>query len=116
MFAKFATVKIAKDLNPLTKNNFQQVLNLKTLLVCTNMMRNDCLDWDLNPGPLDHRAEVLPTELHTHLDIMGKSLSLVANHLVCEYREKTTPSRIFMPCNLSSCRVLYDKFYLYFCE
>ena len=34
---------------------------------------------------------------------MPKSLKLVAKHWASEYREKTTPSRIFMPCNLSSC-------------
>ena len=34
-----------------------------------------------------------------------KSLGLIAKHWAREYREKTTPSRILMPCNLSSCRV-----------
>ena len=34
-----------------------------------------------------------------------KSLRLFAEHWSREHREKTTPSQIFMPCYLSSCRV-----------
>ena len=72
---------------------------------CSNMMLNDCPDWDSNPGPRGYRSDALPTELHRHLGNVPKSLRLVANHWAREYQEKTTPSRIFMPCNLSSCRV-----------
>ena len=68
-------------------------------------MLNDCPDWELNPGPLSYWSDALPTELLRHLDTLSKSLRLIANHWAHEYREKTTPSRIFMPCNLSSCRV-----------
>ena len=61
-------------------------------------MFNGCPDWDSN---------ALPTELHRQSGKLPKSLSLIAKHWAREYREKTTPSRIFMPCNLSSCRVSY---------
>ena len=70
------------------------------------MLCNYCPDRDSNPGSHDYRSDALPIELHRHLGTKPKSLKLVANHWASEYREKTTPSRIFMPCNLSSCRVM----------
>ena len=30
---------------------------------CSNMMLNDCPDWDSNPGPRGYRSDALPTEL-----------------------------------------------------
>ena len=77
-----------------------------TTLKCISILCNDCPDWDTSPGPDDYRSDALATELHRHLGKLPKSLRLIAKHWAREYREKTTPSRIFMPCNLSSCRVL----------
>ena len=48
----------------------------------------------------------LPTELPKHLsNYPKKTLRRIAKHWNREYREKTTPSQIFVPCDLSSCRV-----------
>ena len=78
---------------------------LKTILESSNPLVNGCLIRDTNLGPVHYRSDALPTELHRHLGNVPKSLRLIAKHWAREYREKTTPSRIFMPCNLSSCRV-----------
>ena len=46
------------------------------------------------------------TELNSLLAAVArKILRSFAKHLAREYREKTTPLWIFMPCNLSPCRV-----------
>ena len=105
MSAKFPTAKIAKDLNPL-KYLPTSASSTKTTVKCNNILWKGCPDWDSDPGPIDYRPEALPTELHSHLGNLPKSLRLIANHWACEYREKTTPSQIFIPCNLSSCGVL----------
>ena len=79
---------------------------MKTALEDINNPWNGCTDWDLNQGPNDYRSDALPTELHKHMSNLPKSFVLIENHWAYENREKTTPSRIFMPCNLSSCRVV----------
>ena len=63
MFAKFATAKIAKDLNPL-KITSTRLCNLANNTKGSNMMLNDYPDWDSNPGPLGYWSVALPTELH----------------------------------------------------
>ena len=46
------------------------------------------------------RPAISPTLYHYHLQ-------KIPVNIASEYGERTTPSRIFMPCNLSSCRVSY---------
>ena len=52
------------------------------------------------------------TELYRDTYAIAQKLQIsFANHLFREYRERTTPSRIFVPCNLSSCKGSYAKMY-----
>ena len=74
---------------------------------------------DLLIKALAHYKDLALYQLrYTSIPTLPKSLRLVANHWAREYREKTTTSQIFMPCNLSSCRVyeinrFSDTFILY---
>ena len=70
----------------------------------SNVLLNGCPDRVLNMGHNDYRSDTLPTELHRNFKYV-RSLRLIAKHWSREFREKRTPSRIFMPCNLRSCMV-----------
>ena len=62
-FAKLATAKIAKDLNPL-KFHPTCVSCLKTTLRNTNNLHKCCSDWDSNLQFSVNKSVTLPTELH----------------------------------------------------
>ena len=108
MFVKFATAKNRKKLNTpkdsrlrcyLSENNTEDMLNCST--------GAPQLGFKPPTFVIQIRLRVLHSmiKLHSHLFLSQKILRLFANHLFCEYWERTIPSRIFVPCNLSSCRV-----------
>ena len=79
IFAKFATAKIAKDLN-LLKISSASASCLKTTLKYSHILLNGCPDPGSNLRSLDFRSDALPTEQHRRLVILPKSLRLVPNH------------------------------------
>ena len=66
----------------------------------------------LGVEPATHRLQI---ELHRHWLLCTKTLSWIAKHWSCEYREKTTPSQTFMPCNLVPVEYM-NKYLLYINE
>ena len=96
MFAKFATAKIALESMPGARC-------LKTTLLRSNILFNGYPDW--YSGSTKYRSNAHPSELPRHKCNSPKTLKWIAKHWAHEYTEKTTPLWIFMPCNLSSCKV-----------
>ena len=106
MFAKFATAKNREMLNPLKVSSNGCYLpenNTKDVKECSP-------HWDSNHRPLDskpnYKSDTLWLSYRASWSLAKKILMWFANHLFREYRERTTPSRIFVPCNLKSCRVV----------
>ena len=98
MFAKFLT---AKNREP-TKRLFQQSLFAwKQHRRCVKLFSR-CSPTDL---PISSTA-LYDWAIQPPVPQPKKILRLFANHLFGEYRARTTPSRMFVPCNLSSCRVM----------
>ena len=92
--------EIRKKLNPLTPSS-SGAISLKTTLEKCIMVKRVNADQDLNLWTPVYKTGYKSDALS--LSSMPKKF--IAKHLAREYRERTTPSRIFMPCNLSSCRV-----------
>ena len=79
------------------------------------MLKNDkhvfnrCSYRGTNQWSSNYKSGALPLNYTATLSANQKTLSLVAKHLAHEYQEKTTTCRIFMPFNISSCRVDVDN-------
>ena len=65
--------------------------------------------WDSNLRPPDYKtvykSDALSLSYRINWFQSKKVLGWFAKHQAREYQERTTPSQIFMPCNLSFCRV-----------
>ena len=104
MFMEFATAKNHEILNPLN-NSSNRLCAWKqhwrcVKLVCKCSPNRPCdfkSDYKCNALWLSYRATYTTAQ---------KILRSFANHVFCEYRE------IFVPCNLSSCRVSSEKYNL----
>ena len=103
--------KIAKKLNLLSLS-CSGAIGLKTTLEKCVIVKRMHSGWDWNLQPPDHKtsnkSNALPLSYMARCFCTKKILGSLAQHLAREYRERTTPSRIFMPCSLSSCRVCYN--------
>ena len=101
MFAKLATA-----LNPLklyANRCYTPVQNITSLKHHEWRALQPGIDLATFQLPVPVRRSM--TELCSQLAYRSKNLMWFAKHFTREYREKTTPLQIFMPCNLSSCRV-----------
>ena len=74
------------------------------LTFCYLVAQTGVRNWDLLITVLRRSTNWATRQLGN----VSKILTLIAKHWAREYREKTTPLRIFMPCYLSSCRVVMN--------
>ena len=74
------------------------------LTFCYLVAQNGVRSWDILITVLRRSTNWATRQLGN----VSKIHTLIAKHWAREYREKTTPLRIFMPCYLSSCRVVMN--------
>ena len=107
MFAKFETAKNLRKFEP-TKTNSNS----------WSLPENITEEWLTCDKWLPQLGFKPPTfwlqvRRYSHLDKAQKIRKSFAKYLAREYREKTTTSRILMPCNLSCCRVIKLQLFMH---
>ena len=108
IFRKIRTAKNRERLNPLTLSS-SGAIRLKTTLAKYIFVKRMHFAWVLYLQTPDDKtgymSNALTLSYRASCLFAKKILYWFANNLFREYREMTTPSRIFVPGNLSYCRV-----------
>ena len=102
MFAKFATAKNRKKLNPLKVSSNRCYLPENNI---EDVKHYECSPTGIRTTNPPNYSPTLYVSYRATCSCAKEILRLFANHLFREYRERTTLSWIFVPRNLNSWRV-----------
>ena len=105
MLKKFATAKNREKLNLLKVSPSRCYLPRRRVKLLNRCSPTGIQTTNLSFPIVRLQVQQSMTELHSQMFFIQKILRSFANHSFHEYQERTTPSQILVPCNLSSCRV-----------